>query len=58
MDDFSADNSSGSNFETGEEDLLIFSWTQDAIISRQLLTILPVIYEFFTFIGSEAIQSR
>jgi hypothetical protein len=27
-----------------EEDVIIYSWTQDAIINRQLLTLLPLIY--------------
>ena len=41
-----------------EEDVIIYSWTQDAILNRQLLTLLPLIYEYFTFIGSTAIKSR
>lgn len=41
-----------------EEDVIIYSWTQDAILNRQLLTFLPLIYEYFTFIGSDAIKSR
>lgn len=41
-----------------EEDVLIYSWTQDAILNRQLLTLLPLIYEYFSFIGTDAIKSR
>jgi hypothetical protein len=41
-----------------EEDILIFSWTQDAILHKQLVTLLPLIHEYFTFIGSDAIKSR
>lgn len=41
-----------------EEDILIFSWTQDAILHKQLLTLLPLVYEYFTFIGSIAIKAR
>lgn len=41
-----------------EEDVIIYSWTQDAILNRQLLTLLPLIYEYFTFIGSDSIKSR
>ena len=41
-----------------EEDVLIYSWTQDAILNRQLLTLLPLIYEYFSFIGAESIKSR
>lgn len=41
-----------------EEDILIFSWTQDAILRKQLLTLLPLVYEYFTFIGPNAIKSR
>jgi len=41
-----------------EEDILIFSWTQDAILHKQLLSLLPLIYEYFTFIGAKAIKSR
>lgn len=41
-----------------EEDILILSWTQDAILHKQLLSLLPLVYEYFTFIGSNAIKSR
>jgi hypothetical protein len=41
-----------------EEDILIFSWTQDAILHKQLLSLLPLVYEYFTFIGPNAIKSR
>lgn len=41
-----------------EEDILMYSWTQDAILNRQLLTLLPLIYEYFAFIGTEAIKAR
>ena len=41
-----------------EEDVIIYSWTQDAILNRQLLTFLPLIYEYFIFIGNDAIKSR
>lgn len=41
-----------------EEDVIIYSWTQDAILNRQLLTLLPLIYEYFTFIGPNSIKSR
>ena len=41
-----------------EEDVIIYSWTEDAILKRQVLTLLPLIYEYFTFIGPEAIKSR
>lgn len=41
-----------------EDDVLIYTWTQDAILNRQLLTLLPLIYEYFSFIGTDAIKSR
>lgn len=41
-----------------EEDILIFSWAQDAILHKQLLSLLPLVYEYFTFIGANAIKSR
>lgn len=41
-----------------EEDVLVFSWTQEAILNRQILTLLPLIYEYFTFIGPNSIKSR
>lgn len=41
-----------------EEDILIFSWTQDAILHKQLLSLLPLVFEYFTFIGANAIKSR
>lgn len=41
-----------------EEDVLMFTWTQEAILNRQLLTLLPLIYEYFSFIGTDAIKSR
>lgn len=41
-----------------EEDVLIYSWTQDAILNRQLLSLLPLIYEYFSFIGNDSIKSR
>lgn len=41
-----------------EEDVIIYSWTQAAILNRQLLTVLPLIYEYFVFIGENSIKSR
>lgn len=41
-----------------EEDVIIFSWTQEAILNRQLLTFLPLIYEYFSFIGENSIKTR
>ena len=41
-----------------EEDVVIFSWTQEAILNRQLLTFLPLIYEYFSFIGENLIKTR
>lgn len=47
-----------SDISVEEEDVLIFSWTQDSVVSKQLLTMLPLIHDYFVFIGPEAVRSR
>lgn len=58
FDNSCAGNEQNDLISVEEEDVIIYSWTQDAILNRQLLTLLPLIYEYFTFIGPDAIKSR